>query len=318
MVHLTDEKGGCMQTVSDLIDELCAEPSKPLVFKSDFSKIIEDARMYNADFYKKRYGDKPTVVTVPSYICPHKKCDGTGLIVTAYPPNMYYPDYPYSLEIATKCVCNGGKEASEFRKLHSMIPFEYLDKRGKDFKWNLYNETINEQKSIVNSFILKFNEFDKQGKGLYIYSTTKGSGKTFLACCIANELSEKGINVKFINVLDLIELSKRSFSSDEYRDEVDTLFNSRVLIIDDLGCEKGSDWFNNLFLRLVNTRHGKKRIIIYTSNIYPDKLKIDDRVSSRIQEASINIKLPDECIRSKLAREKNDEFLKAVMAAEHT
>lgn len=305
-----------MKDANDLINNMINkfdQKSNKRNSEVSWRKEMEEAQKSDANYYHKKYGNKAVITTVPSYQCKYKKCDGTGWITTVYPPYGYREDYQYSCEVVSKCICNGGKDASEFRRIHSMIPSEYLDKRGKDFKWDLYQEDINRQKSIINSFITKFSEFDNHGKGLYIYSTTRGSGKTFLSCCIANELSEKGIKVKFINVLDLIDLCKKNFDKDAYRDEIDALFNAHVLIIDDLGCEKGSEWFDNLFLRLVNTRHGKKKIMIYTSNICPERLKFDDRISSRIQEASINIKLPDENIRSILAKEKTNEFLKNIM-----
>lgn len=285
-----------------------------------FRKKLEEIQANDASNYYKKYGNQSVILTKPSQECKYKQCDGSGWIEIAHPPFGYLEHYQYSGTVVRRCICKGGKEASEFRKVRSMIPFEYLEKHGKDFKWDFYQADINEQRMIVNSFILKFEEFQKQGKGLYIHSTAKGSGKTFLACCIANELSEKGVSSKFINLLDLIELSRKSFDknenkSDGYKGDLDAIFQTNVLIIDDLGCEqrKEQDWVSDLLLRLINTRHGKKQITIYTSNLSIEELRLDDRITSRIQEASIAIKIPNESIRSKLAKENNNEFLKSVI-----
>ena len=48
--------------------------------------------------------------------------------------------------------------------------------------------------------------FQREGRGLYFYSDTKGSGKTMIACAVANEiLKTHDISVKFTSVTDYIE-----------------------------------------------------------------------------------------------------------------
>ena len=69
------------------------------------------------------------------------------------------------------------------RRVRSGMPVEYMSKDGKDFDWGQYSEDVEIQKRIANAFVYSFATFRKQGRGLYIYSSTKGSGKTLLACC---------------------------------------------------------------------------------------------------------------------------------------
>ena len=63
---------------------------------------------------------------------------------------------------------------SESRKEYSLLPTEYIDKTGKDFDWNIYGVNVEEQKRIINAFILKFDEWLNERRGLYIYSKTSG------------------------------------------------------------------------------------------------------------------------------------------------
>lgn len=75
-----------------------------------------------------------------------------------------------------------------------------------DQKGVLVNYRI-EDYGETNAFVKRFDMFRKHGSGLYIYSDTKGSGKTMLACCIVNEvLKEFDIPVKFISMPEYIEL----------------------------------------------------------------------------------------------------------------
>lgn len=84
------------------------------------------------------------------------------------------------------------------RRVRSGMPVEYMSKDGKDFDWGQYSEDVEIQKRIANAFVYSFATFRKQGRGLYIYSSTKGSGKTLLACCLANEvLKKQDVSIKF-------------------------------------------------------------------------------------------------------------------------
>ena len=63
----------------------------------------------------------------------------------------------------------------------------------------------------MNHFIDHFSDWSNRGKGLYIFSGTKGTGKTLLSCVIANELMALyGIRVKFVLISDLISQIKQA------------------------------------------------------------------------------------------------------------
>lgn len=298
--------------LSDLIDKMKFDDNHINRVEVDWNKRLENARKYNADHFVEKHGTKTIVVTQANFKCRYKKCDGSGMIVTAYPPYVYREDYPYSLEVATKCICNGGTEANEFRKVRSMIPFEFLDKHAKDFDWTLYNADISNQKIMANNFILKFKDFEKSGKWLYISSDKTGSGKTMLACCLANELIERGYESKCISTIDMIDMCKRSSSKEDkeaYKDDINKIFKTDVLIIDDIGCEKGNEWYNDLIARLIKSRKDENKVIIFTSSILPINLKLDDKTIGVICESTIEIRLPSESIRLKLADENNNKFL---------
>lgn len=88
------------------------------------------------------------------------------------------------------------------RRVRSGMPVEYMSKDGRDFDWGQYSEDVEIQKKIANAFVYSFATFRKQGRGLYIYSSTKGSGKTLLACCLANEvLKKQDVSIKFTKAI---------------------------------------------------------------------------------------------------------------------
>lgn len=201
------------------------------------------------------------------------------------------------------------KEESEFRKLRAMMPMEFMDLTGKDFKWDKYGEDINQSKDTVNNFITKYESLQKKGMGLYIFSETKGSGKTMLACCLLNELSKRYVgSVKFINALDLLEMTKRGFSHEEQ--DIEIMYSCSALVIDDIGAQLDKDWVNTVFYRLINSRYGSRKVTIYTSNMAINDLKMDERIIDRIESTSFEVHLPEVPLRSILRQEEKDRLIK--------
>lgn len=197
------------------------------------------------------------------------------------------------------------------RKSRSMMPLEYVYKSAKDFNWNVYGEDIETQKKIANVFAVKFGEFRKQGRGLFISSKTKGSGKTFLACCLANEVIKKhDISVKFITVPDYLEIVKDK----DKKELVDTIVNCSLLILDDIGVETDKqEWINNALFRLVDSRKNRMLPTIYTSNYAMDKLPGEERVTERIIECSVPLIMPERNVRRIKAQERTQDFLKGIL-----
>lgn len=194
------------------------------------------------------------------------------------------------------------------RSSRSRMPTEYVYKKAKDFKWDKYNESTDMQKEIVNRYVLQFDAFQTSGMGLYIFSKTKGSGKTMLACCIANEIiNRKGIPVKFVTSQEYIEVIKEK--SEDNIELLKTIKECRLLILDDIGAEDGGkDWTRNVIFGLVNYRHTHLLPTIYTSNYSQDELQEDERTTDRIISHSYPVALPEVPIRRNDAKRVISEF----------
>ena len=203
-------------------------------------------------------------------------------------------------------------QMAQFRRNRSMIPFEYMNLLLPSFDWRKYRYDTRETQKIVRSFVVKFEEFRQKGLGLYIYSETKGSGKTMLASILLNELSRHyAISVKFVTVLDLIEMTKQSFHDDS--GEVQSLYDAGVLVLDDLGVQMKKDWIDSVLYRLIDHRYRRTLVTIYTSNIQCSNLRIDERITDRINGTSHLIHLPEVPIRYQDKQLEKQEFLKKVL-----
>lgn len=205
-------------------------------------------------------------------------------------------------------------EESEFRKVRAMIPFEYTNLTGKDFDWTRYNADIAGEKDMVNNFIMNYPQFQQKGMGLYIYSGTKGSGKTMLSCCILNEISKRYQgSVKFINILDFLEMTKKDFQGVD--GETQALYNASLLVIDDIGVQMRKEWVDTVLYRLINDRYTNRRPTIYTSNIPIDDLKMDDRILDRIDSSTCLISLPEVPVRKMVRQQLKEKLLDEIKNA---
>lgn len=200
------------------------------------------------------------------------------------------------------------------RRGRSGMPSEFMSKQAKDFRWNEYGEEVSALKQICNGFVVNYPKFSVQGRGLYIFSETKGSGKTLLACVLANEVLKRiDMSVKFISTADLLALDMRS---DEGRNTFGALTNCSLLILDDVGMTvEKRDWASSIIYRLIDYRYKEHLPTIYTSNLRIDDLGCDDRVRSRIEAVSVPVKMPEVNVRKRYAEKYTQDFLKSVFSA---
>ena len=205
-------------------------------------------------------------------------------------------------------------EESEFRKIRAMMPFEFLDVRAKDFQWSRYQGDVTVAKEMVNRYILHYEKLRNKGMGLYIYSGTKGRGKTMLACCLLNEITQryKGV-VKFVNILDFLEMTKKGFSGDD--EDVNNIRHAGLLVVDDIGVQMSKEWIDTVLYSLVNDRYVNRLPTIYTSNIPVNRLKMDDRITDRIESTTYSVQLPEESIRKAMREQQKQKLLQEIESA---
>lgn len=203
----------------------------------------------------------------------------------------------------------------DFRRARSMMPFEYIDKTSKDFSWDIYGKDTPElNRKLSIAFVVNFPKFQKEGKGLYIYSGTRGSGKTLLACCLSNEVMNRyDINVKFVSILDYLELTKKGYNSMADKEEKDSITRATILILDDIGVEVSKEWVNTTLYHLINFRYSNKLMTIITSNCSIEELKIDGRIKDRLNSMCLPLHMPEISIRTIKSNRENDAFIKSVI-----
>ena len=160
---------------------------------------------------------------------------------------------------------------------------------------------------LIKWYLENLEKFVEDGKGIYFWSDTKGSGKTMMAAALANELihTHKRM-VKFATSLDILDEIKATYDSHNENTEsklLNDLARTDFLIIDDFGTEKATDWAGEKFYQIVNKRYIDRKVTFFTSNFDLKTLKYDDRITNRIRERTFLVHFPEESVREYKARE---------------
>lgn len=173
-----------------------------------------------------------------------------------------------------------------------------------------YQGEENQSLMIAKNFVEDYEKMKKENIGLLFYGSV-GSGKTYLACSIANSLIEQyQISVKIRNFAQIInELQKSSFDFDKNA-YIESLVNTSVLILDDLGIERDTSYAKEQVYNIVNSRYLKQKPTIFTTNLsYETIQNCKDsveyqRIYSRIIEMCIPVMVVGEDFRKFIQRDK--------------
>ena len=118
-----------------------------------------------------------------------------------------------------------------------------------------------------------------------------GVGKTHLAISILRALIDKGIACRFYDYRDLLKSLMQSYNPKTLITEMEILaplFECEVIVLDELGVIRPSEWVQETIGIIINTRYNDGKITILTTN-YPDAPQtpadetLSDRVGARVR-----------------------------------
>lgn len=149
------------------------------------------------------------------------------------------------------------------------------------------NEKISD---ICHRYVDNFPKMKAKGKGL-MFLGGFGTGKTFLAACIANALLDEGFSVLMTNFTRLVNTL---FGMREGKQEyIDSLNKYSLLIIDDLGVERQSEYVAEIVQNIIDSRYRAGLPLIITSNLSPkDFTETHDIAKSRLYSRISEMCLP--------------------------
>lgn len=107
----------------------------------------------------------------------------------------------------------------------------------------------------------------KRPRSLFIAGDI-GTGKTFLASCLAADLIRRKAQVRWCNVGDVLRTIRSSFDRKDVTEEdtIKQFTDPCVLVLDDLGKERPTEWALEQLFSIINTRYDAAKPIIVTTN----------------------------------------------------
>lgn len=233
-----------------------------------------------------------------------KLCNDTGFVPVEIDGVIYYKS----------CKCRNEKLRQQNKEFAEMPP-QLREYKLQDFDLNKYTKEQSKAVvvcKVVKSYLVNYLDMKKNGIGLYLCSSTKGSGKTRMAASIGNQLLDKGIRVKFATSPRILTEIKSTWSRQAEITEsklLNDLIQAPVLIIDDFGTEEHKEWVDGKFYEIINERYTQKKITIFTSNYTIDELQYSDRIKSRIREMAIELAFPEESVREEQAKLRDKKII---------
>ncbi len=185
---------------------------------------------------------------------------------------------------ARPCKCQKtGRHTDPFEKVR--VPRRYS-------RCHFSNYTAqNESQKLALLFTSNFtNEYPAEDRGLLL-SGPVGVGKTHLAVSILKGLTERGFSCLFYEFGSLLKEIQESYNPRTQASELAVLapvLNAEVLVLDELGASKPTDWVRDTMAYIINTRYNDARVTIFTTN-YPDRTSnereetLEDRIGVRLR-----------------------------------
>lgn len=250
-------------------------------------------------------------------LCPI--CEGAGLRVIQQDGHQF----------ATECVCRTERRANRLLE-RARIPkrYEHCSLESFETQFGGANRTLEGALITARGFVEGY-PLETNGTGL-LFVGAIGVGKTHLATAILQSLvSQHGIRGHFCDFRDLLKQVQHSYNQSVAATEIDVLrpvFNAEVLVIDELGSARQSEWVEDTVAHILNTRYNDRKTTILTTN-YPNAAplnteaasgeardavqyrrretlgdRIGERMRSRLQEMCVVVEMQGQDFRQKVKR----------------
>ncbi|WAW14885.1 ATP-binding protein [Peptostreptococcus equinus] len=200
------------------------------------------------------------------------------------------------LENGEKCNCLIQRLLNDSYKMSNLGELLKED-NFNNFSFDIYSDKIEEHMEVsprenmkdimfnVDNFIYNFDEYPVNQKNNLVFWGSPGIGKTFMCSCIAETILNMGYTVIYQTAFNLMDIiNKYKFKTESFSDideeNFNNLFESDLLIIDDLGTEMVNSFTVSELFNIINSRLNSKKKTIISTNL--DMASIGEIYSDRI------------------------------------
>ena len=187
-------------------------------------------------------------------------CGGAGMVLAVDAAGR---------RVARVCACQRAA-ISEHRIAAARVPkrYQHCILESFDTTFPKADRSLSKALAMARGFVKGY-PVETDGKGLLITGEI-GVGKTHLAVGILLAMvQEKGAQALFYDYRELLKQIQHSYNPQVNSTELDVLkpvFEAEVLVLDELGAQKPTDWVWDTVALILNTRYNDKRTTIITTN----------------------------------------------------
>lgn len=221
-----------------------------------------------------------------------------------------------------RCVCKcESKELEEkkkqeeyeeqMRRINRLKEASMMDKKYREVTFDKY-EVREENKKVfemAKKYVDRFQDMYKKNQGLLLYGPV-GTGKSFTAACIGNYLLN---NAKPVIMTSFVKILQDIWENDREAEYITILNSASLLIIDDLGTERETDYALEKVYNIIDSRVRANKPMIITSNLeLNDMMECEDirkkRIYDRILECCYPMYVGGKSFRMMKAAQRFDEM----------
>lgn len=221
-----------------------------------------------------------------------------------------------------RCVCKcESKELEEkkrqeeheeqMRRINRLKEASMMDKKYREVTFDKY-EVREENKKVfemAKKYADRFQDMYKKNQGLLLYGPV-GTGKSFTAACIGNYLLD---NAKPVIMTSFVKILQDIWENDREAEYITILNSASLLIVDDLGTERETDYALEKVYNIIDSRVRANKPMIITSNLeLNDIMECEDirkkRIYDRILECCYPMYVGGKSFRMMKAAQRFDEM----------
>ncbi len=221
-----------------------------------------------------------------------------------------------------RCVCKcESKEMEEkkrqeeyeeqMRRINRLKEASMMDKKYREVMFEKYEVREENQKvfEMAKKYASRFQDMYKKNQGLLLYGPV-GTGKSFTAACIGNYLLN---NAKPVIMTSFVKILQDIWENDREAEYITILNSASLLIIDDLGTERETDYALEKVYNIIDSRVRANKPMIITSNLeLNDMMECEDirkkRIYDRILECCYPMYVGGKSFRMMKAAQRFDEM----------
>ncbi|MEW8977868.1 MAG: ATP-binding protein [Symbiobacterium sp.] len=246
-----------------------------------FGKSFEELKEWSLQLSRereellRRHGIDPYELEV-HWDCP--RCQNTGWVRepadgdTAAPPR--------------KCACLVQEEIDDLYRAAGLTG-PLREQTFEHFDITVYPPECRKHMEGVRDYCRRFADAVASGdaRSSLLLQGAVGLGKTFLACAIGNRVIAAGKTVGYFTLPEFVELVRAEKLDEEFRSStMQQLLDADLIILDDLGAEKVTEFVAQELFNLINLRLNRQLPMVASTNLRPSELEdvYGERIASRL------------------------------------